>query len=47
MWITIEVDKEDLEEVNMTPEELKEAIIQDLDDARDYPSFYVKIEVTK
>jgi hypothetical protein len=47
MWITIEVDKEDLEEVNMTPEELKEAIIQDLDDARDYPGFYVKIEVTK
>lgn len=47
MWITVEVDKEDLEELDMTPEELKEAIIQDLDDAREYPGFNVKIEVIK
>lgn len=47
MWITVEVDKEDLEELDMTPEELKEAIIEDLDDAREYPGFNVKIEVIK
>jgi len=47
MWITVEVDQEDLDEVKMSVEELKQTIIEDLDNARDYPGFNVKIELVK
>ncbi|MFT2798812.1 hypothetical protein [Serratia sp. N21D137] len=46
MRIKVEVTQEELEEVGFSGlEELKQAIIEDLDDARDYPGYSVAVEI--
>jgi hypothetical protein len=47
MKIIVEVTKEELKEANFTDEEhMRECIIGDLDDARAYPGFNIKVVVT-
>lgn len=47
MKIIVEVTNEELKECNFTDEDhLRECIIGDLDDARDYPGFNIKAIVT-
>lgn len=46
MKIVIEVTKQEMKECNFADEEyMRECIIGDLDDARDYPGFNVKVIV--
>lgn len=47
MKILIEVTKEEMTECGFVNEEnMRESIISDLDDARDYPGFNIKVIVT-
>ncbi|EOL9077649.1 hypothetical protein ACM92Y_004318 [Cronobacter malonaticus] len=45
MQIIIRVTEAELAELNVTAEELKDNVISDLDDAREYPGFNVEIEI--
>ncbi|WAH52573.1 hypothetical protein LMA04_00490 [Pseudescherichia vulneris] len=45
MEIVVKVSKEELAEVGMTPEELKNQVIDDLNRESDYPGFNVTVEV--
>ncbi|HDT1606425.1 TPA: hypothetical protein QHT56_000858 [Enterobacter hormaechei subsp. steigerwaltii] len=45
MEIVVRVTVAELEESNLSTGELHSAILEDLDSARDYPGFNVKIEI--
>ncbi|EOZ1401492.1 hypothetical protein U9661_000977 [Enterobacter hormaechei] len=45
MEIVVRVTVAELEESEMSTGELHSAILEDLDSARDYPGFNVKIEI--
>ncbi len=45
MEVVVRVTEEELEELGMTTEELHYAVVDDLDDARDYPGFNVTVEL--
>ena len=44
MQIVVRVTESELKELGMTIGELREAVLYDLDDARDYPGFDVTVE---
>lgn len=47
MKIIVEMTLKELKESNFTDEQhMRECIISDLDDARDYPGFNIKVVVT-
>lgn len=47
MKLTVELTRKELEECNFTDEQhMRECIISDLDDGRDYPGFNIKVIVT-
>ncbi|WP_205959266.1 hypothetical protein [Pantoea stewartii] len=45
MEITVQVTKKELEEMGVSRERLKEFIMEDLDDARDYVGFNVEVVI--
>lgn len=45
MKITVEVTKKELEEMGVNRERLKEFIVEDLDDARDYVGYNVEVVI--
>lgn len=45
MKITVQVTKKELEEMGVSRDRLKEFIIEDLDDARDYVEFSVDVVI--
>jgi len=45
MEVVVRVTEEELNELGMTTEELHYAVVDDLDDARDYPGFNVTVEL--
>lgn len=47
MEIVVRVTKGELEELGMSDKELNRAVLDDLDNARDYPGFNVTVEVVE
>lgn len=45
MEIVVRITADELEESGMSSGELHSAVLEDLDAARDYPGFNVKIEI--
>ncbi len=47
MKITVQVTRDELEELGMNHHELNRTILDDLDASRDYPGFSVDVKVTE
>lgn len=47
MLITVEITQSELEDFECSSRELEWCILEDLDQARDYPGFNVKVIVTE